>query len=634
MPAQGKWAIRMFSPFDTDNESLTFVGSFDNADGRFHDDVVVFSGMYGIPDFMLWYVHEDMESYDFSKFSLDLRLYLVGDVDKVFHQDQYRVVSISDDKNSSRKVIYAIQEEYALVRSLIFDAEVFSLPHDKTRGPVKLLREVLTANGILPVVYMEHFDKDKQTLLFEYPTFAFEPDWTVFDFIDYVAEENGLEWTIKNGILFIGPELWTYEKLNATDPIDAQEVLRIVKTPHVMKLYSFGMPLDVLYNYEYKQGQNMTPVRCVWVKHQVGAAGDKTIGCFVDIGTSISEEIYIDSLEGDKEIGEAYYNFSKKRLFKQIKVGAVVLDESEDGYDSKFIEQITFEKKFEHWTKKTPRDRILNKDDPSYMLHKIGRTTPYLGSSEGMLFPTPETPANFIMLMPDDRIENTVQGPFVMGNGSQNFIVIKKNAKDFRLKFPDGGELYYNAQTKLWHLNADAGIVFKDNVVDADDLPSMGLIQDDIDKERIIIVLRSGGFQIEGKIPLFILEPGGCFRIAPTLNDQGVDVGRYELRGFNDLGRIDMYADNKINIKISKTGGEIDIAIGPDGTYPGTVNINCGGTVNIGANATAVNLAGGGNKLSHATHTHPIPPGPAIPGPPVNTSVHLPTDGTIKTQAD
>jgi hypothetical protein len=446
MPAQAKWAIRMFSPFDTNNTSLTFVGSFDNADGRFHDDIVVFSGMYGVPDFMLWYVHEDMETFDFSKYSLDLRLYLVGDVDKVYHQDQYRVVSINDDKNSNRKVVYAIQEEYALLDVLLFEAEIYSLPYDEKRGPIELLREVLEVNGILSVVYQEHFEEDKKTMLYEYPTFAFEPDWTVYDFIDYVASENALEWTIKNGILYIGPELWTYESLNATDPIDQGEVLRIVRTPHVTKLYSFGMPLDVLYYYEYTAGPNMTPMRCVWIKHQVGEAGDKTIGCFVDIGTSISEDIFVDSLEGEREILEAYFRFGKQRLFKQIKVGAVVLDESEDGYDSKFIEKVTYEKVFEEWNKKRPRDRVLNKDDPSYILHKIGRTTPYSGSGEGILFPSPETPANFIALMPDDRIENTVQGSFVIGNGTEEFIVIKKNAKDFRMSFGNGWTLYVDEE--------------------------------------------------------------------------------------------------------------------------------------------------------------------------------------------
>lgn len=534
MPQQAKWAIRMFSPFDTDNESLTFVGSFDNADGRFHDDIVVFSGMYGIPDFMLWYVHEDMEAYDFSKYSLDLRLYLVGDVDEIYHQDQYRVISISDDPNSNRKVIYAIQEEYALLETLLFDAELFSLPYDKTRGPVELLREVLTNNGLLAVVYMEHFDPDKKTFLYEYPTFAFEPDWSVFDFIDYVANENALEWTIKNGILFIGPELWTYEKLNATDSIDAGEVLKIVKTPFVTKLYMSGMPLDVLYYYEFKEAQNMNELRCVWVRHQVGAAGDKTIGCFVNIGTKISKEIFIDSLEGKKEIGEAYYKFFKNRLFKQIKVGAVVLDESEEGYDSKFIEQMTYEKTFNDWIKKTPRDRVLNKTDPSYILHKVGRTTPYFGSGEGILFPSPETPANFIALMPDDRIENTVQGPFVIGNGTEEFIVIKKNAKDFRFSLKNGFTVY-------------------------------------------------------------ISEAGEC---------------------------------------IIEQGSDPEAIPSGSGTYikldtSGNIHVNTSGTVNIGANASMVNLGGGSKAFPLKDHTHPMN---VKPGPPTNTQKSI-DDNTTKTKA-
>ena len=109
MPTQAKWAIRFYLPFDDSDSSLTFVGSFNNAGARYHDDVTVFSGMYGTPDFMLWYIHKDLETYDFSLYSLDLKLYATGKIDYCYFQDQYRVVSVSDYPNTDRKVFFAIQ---------------------------------------------------------------------------------------------------------------------------------------------------------------------------------------------------------------------------------------------------------------------------------------------------------------------------------------------------------------------------------------------------------------------------------------------------------------------------------------------------------------------------------------------
>jgi len=628
MPQLARWAIRFYSPFDTDDESLTFVGSFDNADGRYHDDIVVFSGMYGIPDFMLWYVHQDMESYDFSKYSLDLRLYLVGDKDEIYHQDQYRVVTVYDDYNSSRKVLFAVQEEYALLRTAVYMSQTYALPYDETRNIKTLLYEVLQKSGLLPVVFQEHFEEEKKTTLFEYPNFAFEEDWTVYDFIDYVTEENALEWTVKNGILFVGPELWTYEELNATDMIDSKEVIKIVKTPHTVKIYSHGMPLDVPYYYQFREGQNMTELRCVWVRHEVGANGDKTVGCFVPIGEKITKDIYLDSLEGKREISEAYTRFSRKKLFKQIKVGSVVedyLDDDETNYDQRYIERITYEKDRNELTKKVPRRRVLNVTDPSYVLYKVDRTTPYLGSGEGIQFPVPDDPANFIMLMPDDRIENTVQGPFVFGNGKEEFVVPIKDAKDFRLKLPEG-DIYFDQENKNWIIESEHGIVYKQKITPPDEkCDHLGL--SDVNHMYFL----GGDFMLQTNISRMYLLQGGCFFLDPRTNDQGDGPGRYQFICRNDAGFVEIYAESAIKIKTNKAGTTIDIETGDGvgGIVNGTININTGGIVNIGANAGAVNIAGGGKKLAHFIHTHNIGNlGITVP-PPTNS-----LEGTLKTEAD
>jgi len=136
MPAQAKWAIRFYVPFDDDNESITFVGSFDNAGARYLDDIEVYSGMYGLPDYMIWYIHKDLEAYNFSKYSIDLRLYTVGDKDYLYWTEQYRVINVSFDEKLDKYVLYAVQEDYAKLRVPLLDFGVSALPYDETRGRI------------------------------------------------------------------------------------------------------------------------------------------------------------------------------------------------------------------------------------------------------------------------------------------------------------------------------------------------------------------------------------------------------------------------------------------------------------------------------------------------------------------
>lgn len=79
----------------------------------------------------------------------------------------------------------------------------------------------------------------------------------------------------------------------------------------------------------------------------------------------------------------------------------------------------------------------------------------------------------------------------------------------------------------------------------------------------------------------------------------------------------------------------------------GTIDIDTDGTINIGASASAVNLAGGGKKLTHAQHDHgythlhqtgnmgiPVPIQTHTPGVTVLTDKEISSYDTVKTEAD
>jgi len=442
---QSYWAIRFYLPFE-ENETVLYIGSFPNAGKRYLDDIIVFSGMYGVPDFMLWYVHKDLISYNFSTYSIDLKLFLNGDPESCYFNERYRIVDVGDDLKTDRKVVYAIHEDYTKLEILLIDSEITTLVYDETRTVEQLLIDVLEKTGIFPVVFCEHKQQELESIKFEYPKFTVNPSWTVRDFIQYVANENGFEWTVKHGILFIGPELYTYKDMKASKEYLNRQTDNISKNYWNMKTTWAGTPLDVLYYYELIEEEKLTEMRCIWTKHWVGVNGDGTKGCFVPVGKKIDKTQFIQSLEGTREITNAYHYLFMTAKRNDVRLVRVIKDEGENEY----ADDITLQKNVDEYTKKTPRNVIMETKESIYTLPNVGRTTPYLDYKSGMLFPRThdlENNPNQVLFDLEGRIEKSVLGPFIMGNGTKEFKdnIPAKHPDAFRLQFPNGWCLYIDA---------------------------------------------------------------------------------------------------------------------------------------------------------------------------------------------
>ena len=640
MPYSG-WGIRLFEANEYgDDATVDFFSNYKKSKARMLDTVIAFSGMYGIDNYLIWNIHKDLPHYDFSTLSLDLNIFMYKSTDIVCFQDFYRVQDIRYNTVKNQYTVYALSETTIRLRAKLVGYDVKSLSYLENRTAKQVIEEVIAKNHIFYVVFHEDNDATKTMLHYEYRYFDIDPEWTVLDFIEYIADENQYEWCVDTFvdkttnepyyILHIGHELKADLDMNASKPLGI-EIDNQSESLYSMKITTNSSPMQPLANWENTH-------KCVWSKHTAGKGGGISKGCFVPTGLGhFNKHLFVRTLEGDIErsIGSSILNRRKVRI-PSIGIGNILKDEGVlEGKTAPFIDEVSIQKNPDTYAIREPHNIIINRGDDlavQHQLEKATRSTPYLDHQAGMLYPSPNLenpPPNSLIFNIDGKRESSVVGGYVYGGGREEFEIPIKNRDDFRLKFPDKSEIYYDAQMKLWHINALGGITLKDNVIEANDLPTAGLIKDDIDNEKIRMILHNGGFQVEGKIPLFILEPGGCFRIAPTYNELGKDNGRYELRGFNDLGRIDMYAESKINIKISEANGEIDIQIGPDGSYAGTINIDCAGTVNVGAQATMVNLAGGSKAFPLKDHTHPIN---CKPGPPTSTQKSI-DDNSTKTKA-
>jgi len=356
-----------------------------------------------------------------------------------------------------------------------------------------------------------------------------------------------------------------------------------------------GIPVDVMYYYELKEGESMIPLRCLWVKHCVGNNGDTSKACFGQIGTKVPKELYYESLRGESIFQEALYFFGKKKLFNQIKVAGVMQDEGELAY----IDKISLQKEAKEWAKKVPRRRVINTNNPALVLNKVGRTTQYLGDGEGILFPTPEVPANLIVLSPDDRIENTVVASYAMGNGDEDFVIPEKEKGDFRLQLPNGFCIY---------LHSDGTLILQLQDVD----PTAEPTEVDANKEGMQFLPSIGGSTSQFAVRL------------DTSNWMSMQNGEYGLKMFSD-GLISLWGDKGILMTI-ETAEPLTTKIEIDNdtenitvqSNNGDVLINTGSAKNVTINSgtEAVSLTGHTHPFSGHTHTVPA----AIPGPPQTTT--------------
>lgn len=600
------WAIRLFEANNYGKEgTFAILSNFRTGTSRQEDNITVFTGEYGIDQYLIWEMHGNLPFYDFSTTSIDLELYLNKNTNMRFFKEFYRVVDVMYDYNKSKFTIYAISEANARLETKLADYEIssvkweeeavkitkytyYSYTRDPTTSaivvteekpipePLRILTEVLQSNGIFGVIF--HEDNESLTgkeIHHEYKSLDLDALITVRDFIEYVAEENNYEWLVTKEVskntniptfyLHIGHQIHPSIDRNATKELNRETDFN-TKGTFTKKITTVSSPMDVLAHWNEE-------MRCVWAKHTAGAHGANSIGCFVPIGWGhFPKELFVRSLEGEREINLGFGLLFKRRMrFPSLIIGNTLQD---DGNNQ--IDVISVQKQIDNYAVKTPKDIIFDRgtlDGVVRQKEKVDRVSPYIEDSAGIFFPSPDTttktPANSVIGNVEGRNESHVHLGYVPGNGSIGFIVPIKNAKDFRWQFPNGWVMYVKE-------NGDTYL------------------------------------QIDGANPSFI----------PTYDSKKVFL--------------QLKTDGTIKInKDATTAIEIDSS--------GNITIKSTGTIDIGALASAINLAGGAKALAHALHTHTLtavhthnviaigsPTGPPLG----QDSANACTDNTIKTKAD
>jgi len=635
------WSIRLFEANDySDEATIDIMDNFTKSKSRQLDSLRTYNGMYGIDNYLVWNIHKDLPNYDFSTVALDLNLFMYKSTDIPYFQEFYRVQDIKYNPNKSQYTLYAISETTEKLRSKLIKYGVTSLSYKENRTAKEVLIEIIEKNKIFYLRFHDDTVSTEDMVHYQYRYFDIDPEWTVLDLIEYIADDNKYEWCVTTFVdketnhpyyfLHIGHELKADEYMNATKEFNIEDD-NISDSVYTKKITTNGSPMQPLAHWE----QNL---RCLWSKHSVGKGGaDNSKGCFAPIGMGHFDKVlYLKTLEGEieKNIGYSMLNRRKVRI-PSIGIGNILDDEGLE-----YIDKVSIQKNPPTYSIREPHNIIINRGEDivvQHQLEQITRSTSYLDHRAGLLFPSPKlvddeeneiSPPNSLIFNVGGKRESAVLGPYVLGdgrkdkNGNKTLTIPIKDKGDFRLQFPNGWCLYVkeNGDTYLnirdvdpnlkiedipeADLNKIEGLYFKVSGEDGKSELRIGLDEYNFitmrNEEDVNYYFTDGVMYIKGNKEVFIqVDATDFIRILP-----------------------DNVGDKKLTISTNINGIVIQSLDG------GTIDVDTTGVVNIGASATAVNLAGGGNKLSLAEHKHMVGNmGIVIPP-------HIPIEGTGKTQAD
>jgi hypothetical protein len=610
-------------PVNNFQDTLDEIGNFKDLKGRQEDEVVVFTGMYGLDGYMIWFMHQNLKEYDFSTIGINVRLFLEGTTKLPFWTGRYRPIDVRYDTEQNQYVLFAIDEDSAKLKSKMTDYKVESLKYGTTNKQAKdVLVDVLEAHNIFKVRWFTH-PQEQEMRNYEYRYFNIDESWTVLDFINYIADENELEWALRNGVLYIGKTLKAFKLRRSGRRVDKRRDRTSLST-FFYKVSGETRPMDINSHLEGEW-------RCVWAKHSVGQTGGVSRGCFTEIGSgTVDKRLYFATLEGEYEKSNAAILLTHNSPSHYFSLGNIIKDTG----DLKYIEQVSMQTPLDLEKEMDPTNvKFEDGEDEKLVLLKeqMTRTTPYLDQEAGLLFPSPKLeddegnkirPPNSIIFNLKGREHMSAVGPYVMGTNIENEIRIPvKEKQDLRFRFPDGAEVYYDSTRQIWFIQSAVGLVYKQAITDYDKLPEKTRLSD----EENMLQIYDGNILFDTAVQHMHLMEAGCFQVVPKSNPTGDGNRKFSLYCDNENGEVRITALNDIKIWIED---------GADNVSNGTIQIDCTGTVEVGPSASSVKLAGGGKKLAHANHNHTAAPATGNFGIPLGGSVAPCTDNTTKTEAD
>lgn len=443
--ADAGWVIRFYD-LSKDARKIestkSFISNFRGHGDRQRDNIRVFRGMYGLDNYLIWETQRDLPNYDFKTVGIDLRLLLNRNSKLKFFKEYYRIMDVRYDPNKSKFIVFCLSEDSLLLKTRLIDNKITPSVYQETRTGIQLLKEMLV--DVIDVVEHRDYENTKDLIHFSYRYLDYDPLWTLYQLIDYIASESQYEWYLENKTLHIGHALHAQDDRNCTKPIDKFHD-HLSYSHFFFKININSAPINVL-------GHFNKAYRCVWVKHWAGATGGITKGAFIPIGWGhLTPQLYVNCLEGDLERNQAYSLLAKSAKYPAVTIGNILQD-----LGGETVKSVSVQKNPNTYIMKTPNDIIIDRVGEHEVIlqkHELCRTTPYLDHNAGILFPSPylasEPPPNSILFQVNNRGEASVVGPYVYGSGRPGLAIPVKEKGDFRLQLPNGACIYIKENNEI-----------------------------------------------------------------------------------------------------------------------------------------------------------------------------------------
>jgi len=539
------WMCRFYT-LDEQGQKVTldWVGNYPEYKDRQEDDVVVFSGMYGIDSYMIWYIHKNLGFYDFSTVHIELELHSEGNLKKPFWHKDYKVLEVKYNSKEDKYVLFGISLDSAKLQTKLVDYGKTGLKYKENRTPKDVLIDMLEPN-IFIVEYMEN-DNEIDLRNFEYRALTFDENWRVVDFINYIADQNEFEYYVRGGILYIGKECKAITNMNTTRKFDL-ETDNISDSAWFKKYQGNTRPMDVMAHINKYW-------RCVWAKHIAGKSGGISKGCFTRIGLgTLDKELYAKTLEGQPEIMMASTLFQNKPYSHYLMIGNIIKDSG----DPTYIDQISVQKNKELCKVNTPEEiKIDRGDEPLSPIfqekERVSRMTPFADYNAGLLFPIQkliygQEPPNAVIGNIKGKEESSVCLGYVLGNGREGFKYPLKNKEDLRLQLENGWCLYVRGTTGETYLQPSG--------TDPQDYPP------GIKSDEVFVHLQPVQREIklnECAENYLYLKDGKAYFIGNEFLEIGTIAGDIEINSVDGSKYIQIKVGNNI-IKIDGSSNEITI---------------------------------------------------------------------------
>ncbi len=456
------------------------LGNYPNLGNRQSDEIVTFSGMYGIGDYLLWIIHKNIKNYDFASLNIDLKLFPEGSKDAPLFHERYKIVDVYYNQNISKYVVHAVSETTWLLNTQLKSLWKPKFNYIENRKPYEVLQELL--EGILTVEYQEYSDP---TIIdeFEYRQLVLNPEWTVLEAIDYICDDNDYEYYLIDKKLYVGKELYSIEGENSTRKYNITTD-NMAESSFFRKINGTTRPIKIM--------SHLGKVwRCIWFKHSAGASGGMTKACFYKISyPKFSKWLYYQTLEGKIERYLGLRLLRENKISHYNTIGNIQSDEGNE-----YIDEVSVQRNSDEIVTRTPRDVKIDREKDNvetgtiFVKKKVCRSTPYADHEAGLLFPSPKLdnpPPNSIIHNIEGREEASIVGNYVLGNGRETFSIPVKNKGDLRLQLPNGWCLYIkeNGDTILQPRNMDSQTI-PDEIQNSEGISF--LIKDDYSEFRVML---------------------------------------------------------------------------------------------------------------------------------------------------